>query len=259
MTTKTGTPFKKTLTNIITVVCIIVFAYSLFHLVKIGYMYYQNHQVLSEVQDVYGDLESEPPSSIEFGERKIRSQFEELQQINEDIVGWISIDDTKIDYPILQAPDNDYYLSRNYEHSETAAGSIFMDYRNDVKEYEPNVVVYGHRMKDNSMFNSLKDFLDEDFFYDHGTIQYDTMYDSYDAVVFSAYSTTTDFNYIETDFEGPLEYFTLLSKMQAESKFDTEMEFDIDDQIITLSTCDYMLDPNEGRLVVHAKLIKRDS
>lgn len=259
MTTRTNNPLKKTLTNLITVICIIVFAYSLFHLVKIGYMYYQNHQVLSEVQGVYDNLEVEPPSQVDFGERKIRSQFEELQKINEDIVGWVSIEDTKVNYPILQAADNDYYLERNFEHSNTKAGSIFMDYRNDVKEFEPNVVVYGHRMKDNSMFNSLEDFLDEDFFYDHGTIQYDTLYDSYDAVVFSAYSTTTDFNYIETDFDNPLEYLTLLSKMQDESKFEKEIEFDIDDQIITLSTCDYMLDPNEGRLVVHAKLIKRES
>src|SRR5699024_3859127 len=90
---------------------------------------------------------------------------------------------TKIDYPILQAEDNDYYLNRNYKREDTPAGSIFVDYRNNVAEENRNTIVYGHRMKDDTMFNSLTKYLDEDFLKDHQTIKYDTMYGSYDAEV----------------------------------------------------------------------------
>lgn len=249
-------PKKKRLSKLITVICLGVFIYSLYELSSIFMVYYHNHQILTEVQEIYKEHEIElVDEGIEEGQ--IRQQFVELKEINTDIVGWITIDDTKINYPILQAEDNDYYLERNYEREDSMAGSIFMDYRNDVSAYNPNVILYGHRMKDNSMFNSLEKFLDEDFFNNHQTIYFDTMYESYHAEVFAAYSTTTDFDYIQTDFSSPEEYWLLLKEIREKSKFQSDISVTMDDQIITLSTCDYLLDPNKGRLVVHAKLVKR--
>lgn len=251
-------PIRKVMSRILTIIALGVFAYSLFHLIQIGYMYYHNYQVMNEVQGVYEGLEFDPvETNMDIEEREIRSQFVDLHKINEEIVGWISIEDTKVNYPILQAEDNAYYLDKNYQHEKTAAGSIFMDFRNDVANYDPNIIIYGHRMRDDSMFNSLENFLDEDFFYNHGIIQIDTLYESYDAEVFAAYSTTTDFDYIQTDFADALDYITLLSEMRNNSKFQSDVEVNLDDQIITLSTCDYLLDPDKGRLVVHAKLVKR--
>lgn len=250
---------RKKISIIVTIVAVLVFGYSLYRLIDIGIMYYHNKQILTEVQEVYDTLPTEQAdSSIKIEERKVRQQFIDLQEINEDIVGWISIEDTKINYPILQTNDNIHYLDRNYKEEYTPAGSIFMDYRNDVSEYDPNVVVYGHRMRDNSMFNSLTYFLEEDFFNNHGTIQFDTMYESYDAEVFAAYNTTTDFDYIQTDFQLGTDFLTLVHQMKQKSKFQKDIDIGMDDQIITLSTCDYMLDPDKGRLVVHAKLVKRE-
>lgn len=191
-------------------------------------------------------------------EGEVREQFNELKEVNHDILGWITVDNTKINYPILQSEDNEYYLTRNYEREESIAGSVFMDYRNDITDYNSNIILYAHWMKDDSMFNGLDKFLDEDFFYNHEAIYFDTMYESYQAEVFSVYNTTTDFNYIQTEFDHQHEYGSLLTEIKQKSKYDTDIELGMEDQIITLSTCDYMLDPDKGRLVVHAKLIKRD-
>lgn len=247
------------ISTLLTIIGVLVFVFSGYKLITLGWVYYHNHQILSEVQKVYVQHEpvvEEVLEELEIG--RIRSQFIELQEINEDIIGWISIDGTKVNYPILQASDNAFYLTHNYEKEYTTAGSIFMDYRNNLETDNPNTIVYGHRMRDNSMFNSLKDFLEEDFFNDHGTISFDTMYESYEAEVFAAYSTTTDFDYIQTNFELGTDYLTLVHQMKQQSKFDKDIEIGMDDQIITLSTCDYLLDPNKGRLVVHAKLTKRN-
>ena len=244
---------KKIISRIITIVSLSVFVYSVYALGSIFYDYYHNRQVLAEVQDIYETIEV--PENVTYGE--FRSQFYDLHEINEDIVGWITINDTKIDYPILQAEDNDYYLNRNYKREDTPAGSIFMDYRNNVAEENRNTIVYGHRMKDDTMFNSLTKYLDEDFLKDHQTVSYDTMYGSYDAEVFAAYYTTTEFDYIQTEFASDQEYGDFLQEVQDKSEIETDFDVGEEDEIVTLSTCDYTLDPDEGRLVVHAKVVNK--
>src|SRR5690625_2000525 len=235
---------KKTLSRIITVVSLAVFVYSIYALGSIFYDYYHNRQVLADVQDIYDSLEV--PEEVSYGE--FRSQFFDLHEINPDIVGWISVEDTIINYPILQTIDNEYYLNRNYKKEESRAGSIFMDYRNNVEEENRNTIVYGHRMKDNTMFNSLTNYLDEDFFKNHKTINYDTMYGSYDAEVFAVYYTTTDFDYIQTDFASDEDYAAFLNEVEQKSEIQADFDVNADDEIVTLSTCDYTLDPDEGRL-----------
>ncbi len=211
---------------------------------------------MSEVQDIYYQVDAK--SSVEASASDgIRSGFDELLKQNEDVVGWITIDDTQVDYPILHSSDNVEYLTRNYYGDESRAGSIFMDYRNDITSSNLNTVIYGHRMKDGSMFQQLTKFLDQEFFETHRTFEYDTLYESYEAEIFAVYQTLTEFNYIETDFSSEEEYEELLAEIQSRSLFQTDIEVNADDQIITLSTCDYKLDADDGRLVVHAKLVKK--
>ena len=245
---------KKTFSRMITIVCLTVFVYSIYALGSIFYDYYHNRQVLAEVQDIYDSLEI-PEEEVSYGD--FRSQFFDLHKINPDIVGWITVEGTIINYPILQTKDNDYYLNRNYKGEDSRAGSIFMDYRNNVEEENRNTIVYGHRMKDDTMFNSLTNYLDEEFFKAHQTINYDTMYGSYDAEVFAAYYTTTDFDYIQTDFESDEEYASFLNEVEDKSEIEADFDVNADDQIVTLSTCDYTLDPDKGRLVVHAKIVNK--
>ena len=211
---------------------------------------------MSEVQDIY--YESDSANTAEAAESNgIRSGFDELLKQNEDVVGWITIEDTQVDYPILHSSDNFDYLKTNYYGDESRAGSIFMDFRNDITSSDLNTVIYGHRMKDGSMFQQLTKFLEQDFFEEHRTFQYDTLYESYEAEIFAVYHTLTDFNYIETDFPSDEAYEKLLNQIQEKSIFQTDIELSADDPIITLSTCDYQLDADDGRLVVHAKLVKK--
>lgn len=240
--------------RLFTVLCLMVLVYSGYELTKIFLAYYKNRQVLADVQRIY----NEQAVTEEAKEGEIRPQFGKLLQINPDIKGWITIDDTMIDYPILQAQTNDFYLYRNYKREDSHAGSIFMDYRNDITMYDHHTVIYGHSMKDGSMFNHLKKFLDKDFFKSHQMIYFDTLYSAYDAEVFAVYQTTTDFDYIQTDFDSDEEYLTLIKQMKDKSIYSTDVELGADDQVLTLSTCDYLLDPDKGRLVVHAKLLKRE-
>lgn len=251
-------PVRKFFSRLITIVALSVFIFSAYSLFDIFLDYYQNRKMLNDLQETFYDAayaEKELDNEADF---QIRPGFDELLKENEDVVGWITVDGTQIDYPILQAEDNIKYLHRNFYHEESRAGSIFLDYRNDIRlTDERNIVIYGHRMKDGSMFQHITKYLDEDFFNEHRIVQFDTLYESYEAEIFAVYNTLTEFDYIKTYFSKDEEYQDLLDEIHAYSKFDSDVEVTTDDKIITLSTCDYVLDQDKGRLVLHAKLIEK--
>nr|MDH3175423.1 class B sortase [Bacillus pumilus] len=244
---------KRVWQRMLTIVCLGVFIYSGSAIGLELFGYYQNRQVLAKAQTMYGHEqgmnESREPGTI-------RTSFDELRKVNDDIVGRINMKDTMIQYPIVQSRDNAFYLTRNYLKNDTRAGSIFMDYRNDVLHESPNTVVYGHRMRDGSMFGGLTNYLKKDFFDEHRTFQYDTLYQSYEAEIFAVYETTVDFDYIQTDFRDLGEYAHYLQAVRKKSIYQTKTDVSTDDLILTLSTCDHVLAPKNGRLVVQAKLKK---
>ncbi len=240
----------------ITIICLTVFIYAGSGLFGILFDYYNNDKVLADLQDIYYQNQDAEETAHPSSEKRIRTGFDELKEMNEDVVGWITIDDTKIDYPIMQSDNNTDYLNRNYHGEKSIAGSIFMDYRNDITMRENNLILYGHRVKDGSMFQHLTKYLDEDFFKSHRKFTVETLYDSYEAEIFAVYNTMIDFNYIETDFSSAEEFGSLIEGIQSRSIYDTDVEIGATDQIITLSTCEYTLDADDSRLVVHAKLTK---
>lgn len=256
---KNGKYKKRIFSRGLTAICLGVFLYAGYGLFDILMDYYKNRQMMGDIQETFYQATSDNQANSNHGNdglKSVRTGFEPLLEINQDIVGWITIDDTQINYPVLQSEDNIHYLDKNYEDNISRAGSIFLDYRNNISEPTRNTVVYGHRMKDGSMFQHLIKFLDEDFVENHPTFQFDTLYNSYEAEIFAVYNTLTDFNYIETNFENDQEYTELLDNIRNESRYDLDVQVDEDDDIITLSTCDYELDENNGRLVVQAKLNK---
>ncbi|OUZ08763.1 class B sortase [Bacillus pumilus] len=244
---------KRVWQRMLTIVCLGVFIYSGSAIGLELFGYYQNRQVLAKAQTMYGH---EPGMNENWEPGTIRTSFDELLKVNDDIVGWINMKDTMIQYPIVQSRDNAFYLTRNYLKNGTRAGSIFMDYRNDVLHESPNTVVYGHRMRDGSMFAGLTNYLKKDFFDEHRTFQYDTLYQSYEAEIFAVYETTVDFDYIQTDFQDLGEYAHYLQAVRKKSIYQTKTDVSTDDLILTLSTCDHVLAPKNGRLVVQAKLKK---
>jgi len=252
------TKFRKIISYTITITCLAVFVYAAHGLIDILLDYYQNRKVINNVQDIYYQ-DDDSQASESRGEKGIRSGFDELMKVNKNVVGWITIEDTQIDYPILQTDNNIDFVTQNFYGEESIAGSIFMDYRNDVTMEDNNIIVYGHRMKDGSMFQHLTKYLEKDFFDSHRTFTFDTLYESYEAEIFAVYPTMIDFNYIQTDFSSEGEFENLIQEIQNKSTYETDVDINADDQILTLSTCEYTLDPEDSRLVVHAKLTKKDA
>ncbi|OIJ19058.1 SrtB family sortase [Anaerobacillus alkalidiazotrophicus] len=188
-------------------------------------------------------------------EKVITEKFQFLlDEVNQDIVGWITIPGTVIDYPVVKGEDNDFYLDRNVNKRKARAGSIFMDFRNSRVNDDIHTILYGHNMKDGSMFKELINFKDEYFFNKFRVIEYHNLYEQTEWEIFSVYVTNTDFYYIETDFSTNSDYQLFLDSIVKRSLFETDIEVMVGDQIMTLSTCDY--DFEDARLVVHAKKVK---
>ncbi|QUW24043.1 class B sortase [Sporosarcina sp. Marseille-Q4063] len=245
---------RKTLSIMLTWLCLGVFTYAAYGLIATAIDYNKNRKVLNNLQETFYNADN---SVIEGESNSIRSGFDRLLKENDELVGWITVEGTQIDYPILKADNNVDYLNRNFYKEKNIAGSIFMDFRNNVQDPGLNTIVYGHRVKDGSMFEQLTKYQDKDFFMNHQTFEFDTLYDSYEAQIFAVYITKTDFDYIQTDFANDAEYEQLLTGIREKSMYETDIEVNSDDHILTLSTCDYELDPDHGRLVVQAKLVKK--
>lgn len=190
----------------------------------------------------------------------LKEQYERIKEINKDAVGWIQIPGTNIDYPVLQAKDNEYYLKRNILRKWINNGSIFADYRNNLdmkdKNRARNIIVYGHNMRDDSMFAQLTRYKKKDFFNKNRTIYFDIMGKHYQWEVFSVYITDLNFNYLVAEFSSDEEFKQYLNAITEKSIHKAKAELTHKDMILTLSTCSYDLKPEEARFVVHAKLVK---
>lgn len=253
---------KKWTSSLVPLFYILVFLYSGSALVKYLYTYYEASKSLKEIQAIYESTlasinENEEEAPTLTNRSAIRPQFSDLQEVNKQIVGWISVDGTKLDLPILQADNNEFYLDHNFKDSYSRAGSIFMDYRNDVTNMNRNTILYGHAMKNGTMFGSLKNYLKQDYANAHRTIYLDTLYEGYGVEVFAAYETTIDFNYIKTEFQTDEAFSHFIEEVNKRSMIEMNVEVGPDDQIVTLSTCKEFFISNDQRVVVQGKLVKR--
>ena len=180
-------------------------------------------------------------------------RFKELLARNPDTIGWIQIADTAVDYPILHTSDNDFYLHHDFNKNPSAAGQVFMDYRNKGDGSDMNMILYGHSMADGSIFSGLFAFKDEDFFRSHRILEIDTIYGLTRWEIFSAYVTSPDFYYIHTDFYYPTEEQAFKDAIAAKSKYPTGIRLTLEDRILTLSTCSYEFE--DAYFVIHARKI----
>lgn len=142
-------------------------ALMLFLLLFAGYARWDSEQVYTQADPIqYIQYKPSPPEMM---------SFEDLQKINSDVIGWLTIFDTNIDYPLVQAEDNEYYLNHNPKREPEGSGALFLDYRNDPKFSDFNTLIFGHHMAHNEMFGDLDLFLDEDFWDKHefGNLIYD--------------------------------------------------------------------------------------
>jgi len=185
-----------------------------------------------------------------------RDSFADALNLNEDVVGRISMDAADIHYLVVQGDDNEYYLRRGYDRKKTRSGAIFLDYRCTIgpEPLKGHLILYGHNMKKGTMFHNLMKYKDEQFFRENRIFRFDTLYADHEWEIFSAYVTDTSFYYIDTTFRDDAEWLSFLQTIQSKSLFPTDTVLTAGDVVLTLSTCTYEFD--DARFAVHARLIK---
>lgn len=223
----------------------------------------ESHVILST------DLESGRPVTVNLSDydfsnrssRQVLDKYKTLYNINPDIVGWISIEGTEIDYPVMQTvKDEQFYLHRNFYKAESTSGLPFMDDRCIISDTSSNIIIYGHNMKNGSMFAGLLKYQDKDFYEKHKYIRFDTIYAEgmYEIVaVFRSRVAFVDedtfrfYNFIESDSVEEFEEF--YDTIRSLSLYETDATAISSDYLLTLSTCEYS--EEDGRFVVVARKI----
>ena len=185
----------------------------------------------------------------------IEVDFDYLQEINPDIVGWIFMENEKINYPIVQGTDNNYYLVRLPDKTWNRLGSIFMEYENKPDFSDDTTVLFGHNMLDESMFGSLK-YYREQWYYDENPHMYIfAPHATYRLEIFAGYVVKEkDIGSLHQTFESIEEKRKFVADSILRSTFESNVHIDDDDRIVSLFTCTY--DYADARYVVHGKLVQ---
>lgn len=180
--------------------------------------------------------------------------FNELRETNSDVVAWITVDGTNVNYPVVQTADNDYYLKHDILKNYRSSGWVFMDFRNELDLSDDNTIFYGHNLLNRTSFGSLQTLFTDKWFNNSNhyiVIATPDIKNVYE--VFSVYTIDPEVYYLQNNFYTEEEYQKFLDTLKSRSKYNFNVDLNINDRIITLSTC---TDDNLGRKVIHAKLIK---
>ena len=177
--------------------------------------------------------------------------LKDLQEKNPDTIAWIEIPGTSVDYPVMQSDTNSYYLRRTFSRQYNITGSIFADYRNSPDFDDQNTVIYGHNMRDGSMFYDVSLFMNEDFYKDNRSIIITLDDRILEYTVFSIYETQKDYDYRSPELESNL-FEEKLREFRRKSLIESDVPLSERSRILTLSTCSYSF--QDARIALHAVL-----
>ena len=223
----------------------------------------QNNNLNNRLRDMYGDSENLYSSPIR------NPRFDKLYAENKDIVGWIKIDGTNIDYPVVQTQEqidnDDYYLRRDFYKEYSSYGTVFAEKTNSLKymQESKNITLYGHNMKDDSsMFSQLVHYSELNFYKQHPTFRFDTLYrDGYWKVVavmitntYAYQNNNYVFDYRKTNFTSDEQFLYWINECKKRSIINTGVQVDKSDEILTLQTCTYEF--RDARFVVIARRVR---
>lgn len=210
------------------------------------------------VKEAIKDQESKPQLPPNKDELIIKNYYiASLLTINPDVVGWLKVNNTNIDYPVVKASDNDFYLKKNLYKESDMNGWIYMDYRNSVESLHKNTIIYGHNMYYSGvMFGTLHKAINKNWYgkNENLVISFNTMYETMNWQIFSIYKVNKTQDYLHIDFANDKDFLDYISLIKNRSINNFGIDIIPKDKIITLSTC---TGDNE-RLVVHAKLIQNE-
>ena len=178
--------------------------------------------------------------------------LEALREVNSEVVGWILIPDTEINYPLMQAEDNNYYLERTWDRKSNAMGSIFLEHLSSPDFTDPNTIIYGHNMNDGSMFAGLHRYQQQDYWEAHPYVYILSDCGVYRYEIYAAYRASTKSNTYGIAFPTETSWLRFLEKALEDSLIDTGAELQSSDRVLTLSTCTGA--NRSARFVIHARL-----
>lgn len=260
---------KKTILNLLMLLCLFVAAGCGGYL---AYYYYMSHQSESAVDSLRKKVvitqetkEEKEPEMVFVDGVQVQKKFEALYRDNKDFVGWLTIEDTNVDYPVMYTPkdteNGEYYIHRDFDKSYSAAGLPFIDSACLLNPATDNVIIYGHNMNSGKMFHDLLRYEDIDFYEAHKTFTFDTIYGdgTYEIVAFFRGEIlpeeSKEFKYYEFVNAGSEEEFLdYVNNLKRMSLVDTGVEVSYGDELLTLSTCAYHV--KDGRFAVVAKKMK---
>ena len=245
--------YNKKKTNIPIIILMIFFIILLFFSGTKIVIWYMNNQNNKKISDEIAEFVTVDETK-EDDEEKYVVDFEKLKEKNSDIVAWLKVKGTNIETTVVKSTNNDYYLTHNFNKEYNSAGWIFADYKNKVDGTDKNIVIYGHNMRDDSMFGSLKNILNSDW-YDNEENTNITLYTENEKCiykVFSIYKIESEDYYITTEFENDKKFEQFVNTIKKRSIKEFDIDVSESDNILTLSTC---ANNNKYRVVLHAKKI----
>lgn len=245
--TKKAKKKSSVLYRIVLAVLILIIVFCLYKIGTILYEYHVGTKEYNSVQQLAGAQAESFNGEVD---------FDALAKKNKDVKAWIYSKDTVINYPVVQGNDNQYYLYRMINGEWNGKGSIFIDYRCENPFEDFNTIIYGHRMKDGSMFNSLTKYRDKDYFNQHKKMMLITPKRKYDVQVFGVVTIAADSDKYQYSFSGKDDKQAYLDWIRANSEIDTGVTASSEEKIVMLSTCTYEFD--DARLVVYGKLAEME-
>lgn len=256
--------------KILLCVSILIFATSILYIVYNKYTLYSEEQLNEQIKE---EKESSSLSQEETNipeknneekdseEIYILPQYQKLYEENSDIIGWISISGTVVDYPVMFTPeDPNYYLYKNWNKEESKSGSIFIDGRST--EDTENIIIYGHKMRNGSMFGSLEKFKNEEYYQQHKYIKFDSIYQESTFQIIAVSKAVIYYNevpegeylfYENVELDSEEKFNQYIDFMKQNSYFNIKESASYGDNLITLCTCDYWAE--DARLLIVAKEI----
>lgn len=246
----------KTIKSVISIIFFIIFIICISYLIYNYYTKAKDKKALNEIQEAEQNIIEE---NVEPTKTDKMIEVEELKASNSEIIGWIKIDNTIIDYPIVQGEDNDYYLTHNYKKEDSKHGSIFLKNQCDFNDVNSNLIIYGHNMKDELMFNSLLKYEDENFYNEHKTVNITTENEERQYEIVAVFKSRVFYKkeknvfryYDYLKFEDENQYNEYINNVKTEQLYDTGVTANYGEQLLTLITCEYSQE--NGRMVVVAK------
>ena len=257
-----GDSLSKILTKVLFAAIIVSLVVSSCYVGDFMLKYFQNKSVVEDARDKYDRNDN----SVD-NETGVFNRYELLLQQNPDCVGWITVPNTNVDNPIYQTDNNDFYLNHNGIKEKSVYGAIFADYRDIISRAgnSKNVTLYGHHMKDGSMFAQLHRYKNISFYKENPVITFDTIYGTGGQYkVFACMITNANnmddngyfFDFATPSFRSDVDFMSWIEQIRRRSLYNTAVDVNANDQILTLSTCTYEIKDTDLLCVVIARKVR---